>query len=158
MSISSDAIAREILDIVPTVMRVIRTEMRNQRSADLSIPQFRALLFIRRNPESSLRALAHHLGLTSPTVSKMVDGLVLNRLVKRESSSRDRRKVTLTLTSQGQAVLERARNGTQARLAEVLSPLTPEENDTVNQAMELLQPLFLPGSDQIKTQLKGKQI
>ena len=33
------------------------------------------------NPGSSLLALAHHLGLTSPTVSKMVDGLVLNNLV-----------------------------------------------------------------------------
>ncbi len=83
MSASPDAIAREVLDIVPIVMRVIRTEMRNQGSAEMGMPQFRALLFISRNPGSSLLAVAHHLGLTSPTVSKMVDGLVLNSLVRR---------------------------------------------------------------------------
>ena len=48
MSISPDTIAREILDVVPIVMRMIRAEMRSQRSADLAIPQFRALLFISR--------------------------------------------------------------------------------------------------------------
>jgi MarR family transcriptional regulator for hemolysin len=158
MGISPEAIAREILDIVPTIMRMIRIEMRSQGSADLAIPQFRALLFISRNPGSSLLAVADHLGLTSPTVCKMVDGMVLNCLVRRESSPKDRRKVILTLTAPGQAILEKARNGTQARLAEVLSRLTPEEGETVLQAMQLLQPLFLPDSDHVKTILKGKRI
>ena len=80
----------------------------------------------------------------------MVDGLVLNRLVRREPSPKDRRKVTLTLTTRGQEILEKAKNGTQARLAEVLSRLTPEEGETVFQAMKLLQSLFLPGADDVK--------
>jgi len=158
MGVSSDAIAREILDIVPVVMRVIRTEMRSHRSADLAVPQFRALLFISRNPGSSLLALAHHLGLTPPTVSKMVDGLVLNELVSREASRADRRKVNLTLTAQGQAILEKARDGAQDRLAEILSRLNPDEGEIVLQAMQLLQPLFLPGSDPAKTIMKGENI
>jgi DNA-binding MarR family transcriptional regulator len=144
MDASSDSVAREILDIVPVIMRVIRTEMRNHRSADLAIPQFRSLLFIERNPGSSLLTLANHLGLTPPTVSKMVDGLVLKRLVKRAESSRDRRMVTLTLTVQGGTILEKARNGTQARLNEVLSRLTPGQGETVSQAMKLLHGLFVP--------------
>jgi DNA-binding MarR family transcriptional regulator len=77
----TDAIAREILDIVPIIMRMIRTEMRSQSSTDLAVPQFRSLLFIKRNPGSSLQSLAHHLGSTPPTVSKLVDGLVLNHLI-----------------------------------------------------------------------------
>jgi DNA-binding MarR family transcriptional regulator len=158
MDTTPDAIAREILEIVPTIMRVIRTEMRNQRSADLALPQFRALLFINRNPGSSLLAVANHLGLTSPTVSTMVDGLVLKRMIRRESSTRDRRKVTLTLTAEGQAILKKARNGAQARLIEVLSGLTPEECETVFQSMKLLRSIFLPGSDHVKTILKGEQI
>jgi DNA-binding MarR family transcriptional regulator len=158
MSTSPNTIAHEILDIVPIIMRVIRIEMRSQRSADLAIPQFRALLFISRNPGTSLLSVADHLGLTSPTVCRMVDGLMLNRLVRREPSSKDRRKVTLTLTSRGQDILEKARNGTLARLAEVLSHLTPEEGETVFKAMKLLQPLFLPGADHVNTLLEGKPI
>jgi DNA-binding MarR family transcriptional regulator len=144
MTTHTDTIAREILDIVPIIMRMIVVELRNQRAADLAIPQFRALLFISRNPHSSLQTVAHHLGLTSPTVSKMVDGLVLNRLVRREISPQDRRKITLNVTARGQKILEKAWNGTLARLAEVLSPLTPPEAETVFQALKLLQPLFLP--------------
>jgi DNA-binding MarR family transcriptional regulator len=158
MSALPNTIAHEILDIVPIIMRVIRIEMRNQRSADLAIPQFRALLFISRNPGTSLLSVADHLGLTSPTVCRMVDGLVLNRLVRREPSPKDRRKVTLTLTDRGQEILEKARNGTQARLAEVLSRLTPEEGETVFQAMKLLQSLFLPGADHVKTISEGEPI
>jgi DNA-binding MarR family transcriptional regulator len=158
MSALPNTIAHEILDIVPIIMRVIRIEMRNQRSTDLSIPQFRALLFISRNPGSSLLTVANHLGLTSPTVCKMVDGLVLNRLVTRKSSPKDRRKITLTLTTRGQAILKKARNGTQTRLVEVLSHLTPEEGETVYQAMKLLQPLFLPGSNPGEKIIKGKPI
>jgi DNA-binding MarR family transcriptional regulator len=158
MSTSPNTIAHEILDIVPIIMRVIRTEMRSQRSADLAIPQFRALLFISRNPGTSLLAVADHLGLTSPTVCRMVDGLVLKRLVRREPSPKDRRKVTLTLTARGQEILEKARNGTQARLAEVLSRLTPEEGETVFQAMKLLQPLFVLGASNVDTVLEGKPI
>jgi DNA-binding MarR family transcriptional regulator len=149
MGASSDAIAREILDTVPIVMRLIRTEMRSHHSADLAVPQFRALLFISRNPGSSLLAVAHHLGLTPPTVSKMVDGLVLNHLVGREPSRADRRKVNLTLTAQGYEILEKARDRAQFRLAEILSRLKPEEGETVLRAMQLLQPLFLPGSDHV---------
>ena len=158
MSTFPNTIAPDILDIVPIVMRVIRIEMRNQRSADLAIPQFRALLFISRNPGTSLLSVADHLGLTSPTVCRMVDGLVLKRLVRREPSSKDRRKVTLTLTSRGQEILEKARNGTQARLAKVLSRLTPEEGKIVFQAMKLLQPLFLPDASHVETILEGRPI
>ena len=158
MSTSTDTIAREILDTVPSVMRMIRTEMRNQRSPDLAVHQFRTLLFISRNPGSSLQSVAHHLGLTPPTVSKMVDGLVLNLLIRRELSGKDRRKVTLTLTARGQDSLEAARNSTQARRAEVLSNLTPEEGETVYKAMKLLHPLFLPGADHMDTRSEGKQI
>jgi DNA-binding MarR family transcriptional regulator len=146
MVTSSDAIAHEILDVVPMVMRMIRTEMRSQRSANLAIPQFRTLLYISRNPGVSLQSVAHHLGLTSPTVCRIVDGLVLDQLVRREPSPKDRRKITLTMTDQGQKILEQAHNATQARLAEILAHLTQEEGEMVFQAMVLLQPLFLPTS------------
>jgi DNA-binding MarR family transcriptional regulator len=151
MSITPEAIAREVLDVIPLMMRVIRTEMRSQRSAGLTVPQFRVLLFLSRNPGSSLLAAAEYLGLTSPTVSSMVDGLVHDHLVKREDAVRDRREVLLTLTVQGESILEKARNGTQARLAKILSLLSPQERDGVFQALKCLQPVFL------QHQISGKK-
>lgn len=144
MNVPSDMIAREVLDVVPAIMRTIRAEMRSRRGADMSLVQFRALLFLNRNPGASLSTVAEHLGLTSPTVCKMIDGMVSHRLVTRMPSSADRRKVILTLTVEGQTILEKARSGTQARLMDILAGLTPEDRDSVHHVMQLLQTLFSP--------------
>ncbi len=145
MDASVDTIAHEVLDTIPAIMRTIRKEMRSRRRADLSVVQFRTLLFLSRNPRASLSAVAEHLGVTLPTVSKMIDGMVANRMVTRGDSSADRRQVMLALTGQGRKLLEMARGGTQARLAEILAGLTPGEREAVHQVMQLLQRLFLPG-------------
>ena len=149
MNASADSVAREILDLVPVIMRTIRAEMRSQRTADLTIPLFRTLLFLERHPGVSLQDLARHLGLTSPSVCKIVDAMVAHSLVIRRPSDADRRKITLRLTRDGKAVLDKARKNTQARLVDLLAPLSVEQRETVFQALQLLSPLFLPMGERI---------
>ena len=144
MDSSTEVAAREILDVVPVIMRTIRAEMRSQRSNELTVPLFRTLMFLGGHPGVSLQELAGHLGLTSPSVCKIVDGLVGHALVMRQHSHIDRRKITLALTPEGQNVLDEARERTQARLAEQLASLSAEQCKKVIQALEILQPLFLP--------------
>lgn len=146
MTVSVDLIAREILDVVPVIMRTIRTEMRSRRGADLSVVQFRALLFLNRNPGASLSSVAGHLGLTLPTVSKMIDKMVTERVVTRLDSVADRRRMTLTLTPLGQSLLAKANHGTQQRLVEILAGLTPIERASIHRALQLLQGLFSPAA------------
>jgi DNA-binding MarR family transcriptional regulator len=147
MSVSTEAVAGELLDVVPVIMRIIRTEMRSQRSKDLTVPLFRSLLFLERHPGVSLLDLAGHLGLTSPSVCKIVDGLVAHSMVKRQHSKTDRRKISLALTHEGQDVLDEARTHTQARLVDLLGSLSAEQCETVFQALQIIQPLFLPAGD-----------
>jgi DNA-binding MarR family transcriptional regulator len=147
MGVSTKVVASEILDVVPVIMRTIRNEMRSQRSKDLTVPLFRSLLFLERHPGVALLDLAGHLGLTSPSVCKIVDGLVEHALVKRQHSNTDRRKITLVLTPEGQEVLDEARTYTQARLADLLAALSAEQCETVFQALQIIQPLFLPLGD-----------
>ncbi|HTX91457.1 MAG TPA: MarR family transcriptional regulator [Anaerolineales bacterium] len=155
MTVSTDLVAREILDVVPLAMRTIRAEMRSSRSSDLTVPLFRTLHFLERHPGASLQDLAGHLGLTSPTACKIVDGLVDHALVARQPSRADRRKITLALTPAGSDVLEKSRASTQARLVELLTPLSSLQLETVFRAMELLQPLFLTaGSPLIREEVK----
>lgn len=136
--------ARELMDTVPQVVQAIRVEMRLGRGAGISIPQFRTLRFIQRHPDSSLSDIADYLGLTLPSVSKLVDGLVKQKLVHRQESATDRRRLTLGLTQSGESVVNTARASAQAGLAERLSCLSDPELDTVMRAMELLRPLFVP--------------
>lgn len=142
-----DTCAREITETAPQIMQSIRVEMRRGHGADISIPQFRTLRFIQRNPDSSLSKLAEHLGLTLPSVSKLVDGLVKQKLINRQESTHDRRRLTLVLTQSGESIIDTARAGTQANIAKTLKQLSNAELETIHQAMQLLHPLFAPAAD-----------
>ena len=134
--------ARDVLDVVPLVLRAIRVEMRRHRGRDLSVPQFRTLAFLGGADGASLSATAQHVGLSLPSMSKMIDGLVARGLVRRRASARDRRCVTLSLSARGRATLGAARARAQARVARMLGPLSAEERRAVGRAMRALRPVF----------------
>lgn len=142
MSTSADDCAHEILDVVPLVMRTIRAEMRSHRAADLSVPQFRALVFLARVDGASLSDVAAHLGLTAATTSVMIDGLVERGQVIRQVHPEDRRRITLGLTASGQAAMAAALQTTRARLAERLTALPDAERLAVVEAMQVLRSVF----------------
>jgi DNA-binding MarR family transcriptional regulator len=139
---SHDACAREILDVIPTVMRFIRAEMKSHRAADLSVPQFRALLRISRSPGTSLGDVAGHLGLTPATTSTLVDGLVRRALVTRSAAAEDRRRITLDLTREGRAAVDSTTRETQKAIAAVISGLGEPEVRRVRRAMQPLRTVF----------------
>src|SRR5258708_38822922 len=85
---SDDACARDLLDTVPLVMRIIREQMRRHRSG-LTVVQFRALCFVSMTADSSLSAVADFIGLSLPALSRLVDGPVEKRPMKRRSSADD---------------------------------------------------------------------
>ena len=141
---SADDCARNVLEVVPLVVRAIRATMRRHRGANLSVPQFRSLGYLSRESGASLSDVAEHVGLTLPSMSKMIDGLVERRLVRRGISRRDRRQITLALSALGRATLRRARARAQARVAEMLGVLSENERISVIRAMEALRPAFEP--------------
>jgi DNA-binding MarR family transcriptional regulator len=140
-----DTCAHELMDTAPQIVQAVRVEMRRGRGSDISIPQFRTLRFIQRNPDSSLSNLADHLGLTLPSVSKLVDGLVKQKLVTRKESTTDRRKLILMLTQTGASIVDSARAGARANLAKKLQHLSDNELETISQAMQILCPIFNQG-------------
>src|SRR5512136_1704820 len=143
MTTSPDACAQEVLEVVPIVMRTIRAELRRHRAADLSIPQFRTLAFIDRNADASLSDVAEHIGLTLPSMSKIVEGLVTRKFVTRQTHPTDRRRMTLALTARGETALQLSRAATRACLAEDLATLSDRQREIIVQAMEILRPVFM---------------
>jgi DNA-binding MarR family transcriptional regulator len=147
LSVPVDACAQEVLEVVPLLMRAIRAEMRRQRVHDLSIPQFRTLAYLNYNQGASLSDAAEFIGLTLPSMSKLVDGLVARQLVRREIPPQDRRRVTLTLTPAGSLAFQLAHEATEAYLARQLAGLPVEQRALISQAMQILRPLFTPGQE-----------
>ena len=137
--------AAALIDVVPLIMRAIREEMRKHRATDLSVPQFRVLMFLNRRQEATLSQVAEHLGVTLPSASRMVDGLADRGLLTRRISPSDRRYVALAVTGRGRSRVESADRATQLRLAEMLGTLPADERLAVVQVMDVLRPIFTPG-------------
>jgi len=143
MKLTSKDCAAELLEVVPLMMRVIRSKVRAHSSPELSMVQFRALAFLGRNEGAMLGDVAAFLTLTLSAASKLVDGLVNAELVTRESDPRDRRKIVLKLTAAGKEKFTSARQATADFLAERVAPLSTEDRVCIAEAMRVLQRAFI---------------
>lgn len=147
MTSSPEACAIDVLEIVPLVMRNIRREMRNNRGSDLSVPQFRTLAFLNNNEGASLSDVAEHIGLTLPSASKLVDGMVVRQIIIRKSSEEDRRRIMLSLSNLGKDTLHNSYQATLAYLAQLLDVLSEADRQVIMQAMNIMRPVFMPAKE-----------
>jgi DNA-binding MarR family transcriptional regulator len=138
----AESLAAALMEVAPLVMREIRARMRQNRGAGLSVPQFRALGYVRRHPACSLTALAEHLGLSVPATSRLVEALVAAGLVLREASPSDRRFVRLILSDEGERIQAEARSAALKSLAARLESLDPAQRAGVAWALEPLRQIF----------------
>ena len=136
---SAGECAAEILESVPAIMRFIRAQMRGHRGPELSVPQFRTLLFLGRNSGASLSALAEFLGLSLPAASRLVEGLVRKNFVVRRIPPGNRRLIALALSARGRRTVAAARRATETRLAEVVAPLPAGQRAAIQRALRTLR-------------------
>ena len=138
--VSISECAHEVLDSVTPVNRFIRRQMCNCEK-DLSLPQFRTLVCVGQGPEASLSAVAHFLGSSMPTASRIVTGLVQKGLLIRRGCA-DRRQVSLELTASGRVLMEKAWSGAQAAIEQKIKGFDARERAVVLSAMTLLKGVF----------------
>jgi DNA-binding MarR family transcriptional regulator len=97
-------------------------------TVDLSLPQYRMLIFLAEGGSAAASALAGKLGVSRPSVTALVDGLVARGLAERSTDPVDRRRVAHVVTPAGLDALERADQVVEARLAELAASI-PEPAD-----------------------------
>ncbi|HEY7024440.1 MAG TPA: MarR family transcriptional regulator [Candidatus Limnocylindrales bacterium] len=108
----------------------------------MTVPQLRALLFVTRNPDVNLSGLAEHLGIGLTGASGLVDRLVRQNMLSRETDPNERRRIQLTVTAEGKARLDEANRSTREAVADRLADLDPAEAATVERAMAILRAQF----------------
>jgi DNA-binding MarR family transcriptional regulator len=134
--------AAGILDIIPAVMRTIRTRMRQEAAFELTVVQFRALARAVRTGGISVSEIAEHVGLTLPSASKLVDGLVKRGYLRRRIHPSDRRISMIEPTAKGKRALQTARGAARKHLATLLEHLPNRDRSVIVTAMEALRPIF----------------
>jgi DNA-binding MarR family transcriptional regulator len=141
--VSLAACADRILEVVPRAMRHIRAEMRAEAARaggarQLTVPQLRALTWIRRHPGQGLSPLADHLGMSLPACSALVDRLVKAGLLERSTDPSERRRIQLRLTPVGLEAVGRARLQVRRWLTGELADHDEADIEALQRSLDLL--------------------
>jgi len=114
-----DALTAVTRDLVSVALRSIDPE-------SVSVPQFRLLLSLHEHGSMPSARMARTLGSAASSVTRLADRLTRRGLVTRGGVPEHRGVVALSLTPQGQALVDRVLARRQAELSGVLDCLTPQ--------------------------------
>ena len=131
------AVAQTILKVMPRVMRTIGSA-HQWSGLTMSPVHFRLLGILAHHP-CNLSELAVQQAVSLPTMSNSISVLVERGWVNRVPSQDDRRQVLLELTPDGRAVLGRMRSEAEARVAELLDDLSPDDLKSLSAGLVILE-------------------
>ena len=132
--------AREILEIVPLVMRTVAAELR--AAGEMPAPAHFVLLTVLGTQPRTLTELAVLRGVSLPTMSNSISTLVQRGWVRRSSPAEDRRVVLIEMTPLGKATVERVSKAAETHLAEMLSGLDAASRRRLTGGLEVLRAVF----------------
>lgn len=135
--------AKLLLETIPLTMRSIRMEMRDVAGKEFTVPQYRLLMRVSREPGSN-QDLADWMGVKPPTMSRMVDALVERGLLTREAriAGRDRRLIEIRATEQGRSKAEKVRSVVLKRFEKQILAMSKVEKKELVAGLTLLKKHF----------------
>jgi DNA-binding MarR family transcriptional regulator len=125
-------------DLRVTIMRISR-EIRTESSAGVTAGQHSVLAALSTLESATLRDLADREHVQPPAMTRTVAALAERGLVKRVEDPIDRRRLVVSLTPEGLAVLNETRERRTQWLALRVDELQPAERKILAQATEILQ-------------------
>ena len=135
--------AREVEAVADRLHSAALHLLRRLRAEDdelgISPPRLSALSVVVFAGPLPIGELATAEGVAPPTMTRLVDGLERDGLVRREADPDDRRGVLVRATAQGSRVLTKGRRRRLEVLALELRGLSPAELDTIARGAELIE-------------------
>jgi DNA-binding MarR family transcriptional regulator len=135
----SHVIANELR---PVLLRLARELRREIHSLGVTGSQVSILAAIKHDPHITASAVAERERVSAPAMSNHVARLETAGLIERTREGVDRRRVGLTLTTEGEKVLRSVRQRRTAWLAARLNRLTRAERTSLEVAIPALEKLL----------------
>ena len=139
-----DDLAQLAIETGSRLLRVIKRAIRSSPPSAISLNGLRTMGYLLDSPGACLSDVAEHLMVGVPTASKLVDDLAERGFLSRAAASTDRRKLTLSLTGEGERFVRTAARPAQDRLAEMLVRLPAGDRERVRAGLALLRDLLEP--------------
>ena len=102
----------------------------------MTLTQLRVLFLLRTEDGASAGAMAESLKVTPSTLTRIVDRLVGQGLIRRETDDGDRRLVRHYLSAGGAGTVEELERGARARMNEVMDRLSAPQLERLVLALE----------------------
>jgi len=125
------------------ILRQLEAEMERNLSEEtqccgVTLPQCHLLIETGSRESASLGDLADALEVDKSTLSRTVESLVQRGFVKRDEDSTNRRKVSITLTSEGATKTETINTNCNTFYSEVFSKIPTEKHEQIIESLSLL--------------------
>lgn len=125
------------LDAIRRIVQALRVSTRAaERRLGISGAQLFVLHALSDSPANSLNELAARTFTHQSSVSTVVERLVKRRFVSRKRSSADARRVVLSLTPSGRALLRSSPDIAQLRLISALRALPPRDRGSLARILD----------------------
>ncbi len=137
---SLEEVGRSLHSNAIHLLRRVRTE---DSAMGIGPAQASALSVVVFGGPLSLNELAGAEQVRPPTMSRVVDALVREGLVRREINKEDRRSVKIFPTDKGTKIMHEGRNRREKRLIKLLSQLGTDEIRCLGRATKILSRILV---------------
>jgi len=118
--------------------RSMRDFRRFMEETGLTFAQMNVLMRLKHSKECGVSDIGAQMGISNAAASQLVDRLVQMGYVSREEDPHDRRAKRLTLTLEGESLLERGIEMRARWIEDLAEMLTPEQRRHIIEALTIL--------------------
>ncbi len=138
---SLEEVGRSLHSDAIHLLRHVRTE---DSAMGIGPAQASALSVVVFGGPLTLNELADAEQVRPPTMSRVVEALVSEGLVRRETNKNDRRSIIISPTDKGTKVIHEGRSRREKRLIKLLSQLNVDELRCLGKASKILSRILAP--------------
>ncbi len=139
----------QILAAARIMANILAEALMREEAEHITLPQFRVLDMV-KNLTDKPSEIARMLGISPPAVSFLLDRLEEKGLLRRALSARDRRRVELELTGEGEDLVRRVNACRRKSLRRILAGMDEEARKRLRDSLRAFNDSYLA--------LKGKGV
>ena len=140
MATNKNELAEQLADLTYELLENCQIKIeRTARKLNLKVAEFKLLRSLGESEKVAAGELAKRLGLSSSRLTRIIDGLIAKRIVKKSIGGKDRRVVEIQLTSEGVQTRDQLKLMYVTVHQEIISLLPSDACEPVNLAMQKLR-------------------
>ncbi len=121
----------------------------SEEIVELSLPQKNMMMIIRRQDKVAMTDLANQLGVSPSSASAMVDRLVEKKILVREHSTEDRRKVVVRISDEAMSMMDGIEKNILGFFIELVERVGSETTEQWCQVLKRVESVLESEADKI---------